>query len=212
MIMAGVEYLPDHIMTRLSEMCQVPKEWASDKVVTATKVRFTFKENGKCYNVMEIGRKRCFEMGIKGAKDEVVYEIGRRSVKRIASYIVLKDGEWQVFDCNPSEGVVVQGCRKFKMKGKDWWKVPVRKYVAPEEAMREYEKVKEDVPVRMHQRKGETYEQFHQREADALARECAGTRCVKRVKAHVDKGAGSIITTKRFPNSRLTCVCKSRKF
>lgn len=209
MVMAGVEYLPDHIMANLSEMCQVPKEWVSDKVVTATKVRFVMKENGKCYNAMEIGRKRCFEMGINGAKDEVVYEIGRRSVKRIASYIVLKDGEWQVFDCLPNESV--RGCRKFKMKGKDWWKVPVRKYVAPEEAIREYEKVKEDVPVRMHQRKGETYEQFRQREADSIARMCAGVRFNKRVKDHIEKGEGCIITTKRFENSRLTCVCKSKR-
>lgn len=42
------------------------------------------------------------------------------------------------------------------------------------------------------------------------ARSCqTGGRFQKRVKSHVGKCEGRITVTKRFSNSRLTCVCKS---
>lgn len=39
--------------------------------------------------------------------------------------------------------------------------------------------------------------------------ECKGVRTKKRAKSHDSTGVERAITTKRFANSRITCVCKS---
>lgn len=204
-IMVGFDSLPDRNMSKLSDICELPKGWGADDVAP-TKKRYVAKMNGKTYEIMEIGRRRCAEMNIEGASDDVVAEIGRKSILGDRTVIVRLNGEWKVREN-------FEGCPKFVMRGKSWRPVPVRKHRTTEQVIRDYEKpIDDDIPVRLKRRKGEKIEQYRQREADSLARMCAGVRCNKRVKDHIEKGEGCIITTKRFENSRLTCVCKTKKF
>ena len=188
-------------MAKLCEICELPTGWVADNVAPTKRRCFVPKANGRAYDVLYIGRRRCAEMNIEGASEEVIAEIGRKSALCERTVIVRVNGEWAVRKEN-------EGCPKFVMKGKKWREISPRKYVSTEQAIKKFEEAI-DAPIMLKRRRGEGMEQYRQRESDALFYACAGKRFRKRVSSHDSIGVQRVTTTKRFANSRITCVCKS---
>lgn len=145
---------PKHNMAKLCEICELPTGWVADNVAPTKRRCFVPKANGRAYDVLYIGRRRCAEMNIEGASEEVIAEIGRKSALCERTVIVRVNGEWAVRKEN-------EGCPKFVMKGKKWREISPRKYVSTEQAIKKFEEAI-DAPIMLKRRKGEKIEQYRQ--------------------------------------------------
>lgn len=171
------------------------------------------KRNGVAiYDAVVIGERRLSELNLHGAIDVDVRELGKRSIKRIPTAIALVPcvggKSWQIV---PRKEAKKYYGHCYVMVGKKIRHIGGKvRSDNIEEAIRLFEEEEYGTPM-------------CKMSAEQIFYGCMGRRTTK--KSHISGSQkpnpdmyegvgtmGNIIVTKRFPNSKLTCVTRAQKY
>ena len=178
--------------------------------------KFIVANNGrKVYWTRDIGERRLSELGLRVGKNIKVEidldELGTRSIRRVPTLVALVGltgrQVWRIVEYTP-ENIEMYFGHCYVVTGKKIRHIGGRQRSGTLEEM-------------MHQYEAEEFGRLEDGHTNArncyrgsdIFRAGMGYKTKPKVTSKVRDGGsiGFVIVTKRFDNSRLTCVCKSRK-
>ena len=151
------------------------------------------------YDVRKVGEKRLQEMNLwkyTGSID--VCELGKRSIKREPTLIAFVDEKWMIIP-NTRENRRWSRGHGYMMVGRKWWRVSYHDHMESGKGLADCDDQEIFRSAMGGRRSGKKTRISGSHKPSPDMRDGVGS-------------VGKVITTKRFDNSRLTCVMKTNKW